>query len=44
MYWVFKIVNDKVTCHGSFSHEFAAYAKKKRLQGDGYVEVEIIQT
>ena len=42
MYYVMKINNGKVTCHGAFSHEFAAYSKKKRLKKfEPYAEIEI---
>ena len=44
MYYVMKIYNGKVTCHGAFSHEFAAYSKKTRLKKlEPYAEVEIEQ-
>lgn len=42
MYYVMKIYNGKVTCHGAFSHEFAAYSKKTRLKKlEPYAEIEI---
>lgn len=44
MFYVFRIINDKVTCHGAYSLEFHAYAKKKRLNNaEPYAEIEIVE-
>ena len=45
MYYVM-MVNGKgtATCFGGFSHEFAAYAKRKRLKkADPYRQIEIVK-
>jgi len=32
------------TCHGSYSHEFGAYAKKSRLKkASPYLDIEIVR-
>jgi len=47
MYYVMEVNSDKtVTCHLGTSHEFAAYAKKSRLQKHNttcaYRQIEIV--
>lgn len=45
MYYVMVTCSKTVHCHGAFSHEFAAYAKQKRLKNlDPYLRVEIVKT
>lgn len=45
MYYVMVTYNKTVNCHGAFSHEFAAYAKKSRLKKqDPYRQIEIVKT
>ena len=42
VYYVMVKRNKQISCHGGFSLEFAAYAKRKRLKKkDPYIEVEI---
>ncbi len=42
MYYVMVRRNGKLSCHGGFSLEFAAYAKRKRLKNrDPYRQIEI---
>ena len=42
MYYVMVKRNKRISCHGGFSLEFAAYAKRKRLKKkDPYIEVEV---
>jgi len=46
MYYVMMRNGDgTATCFGSFSHEFAAYAKRKRLKkNDPYCQIEIVRS
>jgi hypothetical protein len=44
MYYVFKIINGKTTCQGSYSHELGAYAKKKRIKAvEPYAQIEVVE-
>ena len=44
MYYVMMLRNGQATCHGGFSLEFQAYAKRSRLKKrDPYCHVEIVQ-
>ena len=44
MYYVFKSINGTVTCHGGYTLEFQAYAKKKRLKDkEPYADIEIVE-
>ena len=44
MYYVMMIRNGQATCHGGFSLEFLAYAKRARLKKrDPYCYVEVVQ-
>lgn len=45
MYYCMETFNNTVICHGGFSHEFAAYAKRKRLKKlDPYRQIEIVKS
>jgi len=45
MFYVMVTRNDQVTCHGGFSLEFMAYAKRSRLRKrDPYCQIEIIES
>jgi len=45
MYYVMVRRNGKLSCHGGFSLEFAAYAKRKRVKNrDPYQEVFIVKS
>lgn len=45
MYYVMATYNKTIHCYGAFSHEFAAYSKKSRLQKqDPYRYIEIIKS
>ena len=45
MYYVMETFNKTVVCYGGFSHEFAAYAKRKRLKRrDPYRQIEIVKS
>jgi len=45
MYYVMVTYNNTATCYGGFSHEFAAYAKRKRLRTqDPYRQIEIVKS
>jgi len=44
MYYVMMLRNGQATCHGGFSREFLAYAKRARLKKrDPYCHVEVVQ-
>ena len=45
MYYVMMLRNKQVICHGGFSLEFMAYAKRSRLKKrDPYCHVEVVQS
>ena len=45
MFYVMMLRNKQVICHGGFSLEFMAYAKRSRLKKrDPYCHVEIVES
>ena len=45
MFYVMMLRNGQATCHGGFSLEFQAYAKRSRLmKRDPYCHVEIVES
>ena len=45
MFYVMMVRNKQVICHGGFSLEFMAYAKRSRLKKrDPYCHVEIVES